>query len=237
MADYDALVKDYDGEKKENMLGEARAFNEKIKARAFSLDLTPVEEAEYKKTLNITETGIMGYIEIPKINVSYPIYHGIEEATLQVAIGHLSGTSLPVGGIGTHTVLSGHRGLPSAKLFSDLDELVVGDTFTIQTLDQTLAYEVDQILIVLPTEIDSLRIEPDKDLVSLVTCTPYGINSHRLLVRGHRVDYRTGADFIPGEALLIEEYVVAWFIAIPILFCLVIRVFVSAYLRSKDYKK
>ena len=131
----------------------------------------------------------MSYIEIPKIKCSLSIYHGTDEGVLQIAIGHIEGSSLPVGGVNTHCVLSGHRGLPSAKLFSNLDKLEEGDIFMIRTLDQTLTYEVDQIRIVLPDEVDDLKIEEGKDLCTLVTCTPYGINTHRLLVRGHRTKY------------------------------------------------
>lgn len=145
-------------------------------------------QQEYNQQLNVTGNGLMGYIEIPSIDCYLPIYHGTDEAVLQVAVGHLEGSSLPVGGSSTHCVLSGHRGLPSAKLFSDLDKMAVGDVFILHTLDELLMYEVDQILTVLPTELDALNIEKDEDFCTLVTCTPYGINSHRLLVRGHRIE-------------------------------------------------
>ena len=142
----------------------------------------------YAQTLDISGTGIMGYITIPKISVELPIYHGTDEGVLQVAAGHLEGSSLPVGGAGTHAVISAHRGLPSAKLFTNLDELEVGDRFTITVLNRVLTYEVDQISIVLPTEIDQLLPTEGMDYVTLMTCTPYGINTHRLLVRGKRVE-------------------------------------------------
>ena len=148
----------------------------------------PSKLAGYEKTLDITGTGIMGYISIPKIKVELPIYHGTEDGVLQIACGHLEGSSLPVGGASTHAVLSAHRGLPSAKLFTNLDKLETEDTFTITILDRVLTYQVDEIAIVLPSETDKLQIEEGKDYCTLMTCTPYGINTHRLLVRGHRVE-------------------------------------------------
>jgi len=168
---------------------DARAYNAGILER-YNLYLpSEEEEATYQELLNISENGIMAYIDIPKINIKLPIYHGTSESVLQVAIGHIEWSSLPIGGESTHCIVSGHRGLPSAKLFTDLDEMVVGDQFYIHVLDQTLAYEVDQINIVLPEELENLMIEEGQDYVTLVTCTPYGINTHRMLVRGHRIDY------------------------------------------------
>ena len=166
----------------------------------------------------------MGYIEIPEIKVSLPIYHGVDEGILQIAIGHITGTSLPVGGEGTHCVVSGHRGLPSAKLFTDLDKLVEGDIFMMRVLDETLTYEVDQILIVEPQETGALRIEEGKDYCTLVTCTPYGINTHRLLVRGHRIDNIEEAKNVrvTSDAIQIEPLLVAPVVAIPILLLLLI---------------
>ncbi|WP_202982873.1 class C sortase [Sharpea azabuensis] len=149
------------------------------------------EEALYKKTLDVTGTGIMGYVEIPKINVSLPIYHGDDQAILQIAIGHIPGTSLPVGGKGTHSVLSGHRGLPSARLFTDIDQLKKGDIFMLQVMDNTLTYKVDQISVVLPSDMSKMQIDPNQDYCTLMTCTPYGVNTHRLLVRGHRISRKS----------------------------------------------
>ena len=171
----------------------------------------------------------MSYIEIPKIKCSLPIYHGTDEAVLQIAVGHIEGSSLPVGGVNTHCVLSGHRGLPSAKLFSDLDKLEEGDLFMIRTLNQTLTYEVDQIRIVLPEEIDDLEIVEGEDLCTLVTCTPYGINTHRLLVRGHRVANQEDAENIrvTAEAMQVDTRIVAAFVAVPILLVLLIWLLVS----------
>ena len=156
--------------------------------------------AEYEALLNIAGSGVMGYIEIPELKVSLPVYHGVDEGVLQIAVGHIPGTSLPTGGKGTHRVLSGHRGLPSAKLFTNLDQLREGDIFMLRILDETLTYEVDQILIVEPHEVEALAIDPNEDYCTLVTCTPYGINTHRLLVRGHRVENQAEAQAVRGAA-------------------------------------
>jgi sortase A len=166
----------------------------------------------------------MGYIEIPQIKVSLPIYHGVSDVVLQVAVGHIEGTSIPLGGIGTHSVLSGHRGLPSAKLFTDLDKLVVGDIFLMRILNETITYEIDQILIVKPDEVDALEIEEDKDYCTLVTCTPYGVNSHRMLVRGHRIENLEQAKDIKivAEAFQLDPLLIAPILASPILLLLLI---------------
>ena len=189
IATYSDAVEEMDTSDYERMWAEADAYNEKLYESGHGLGLAEDEKKEYDSLLDVSGTGIMSYIEIPSIKCSLPIYHGTDEAVLQIAVGHIEGSSLPVGGVNTHCVLSGHRGLPSAKLFSDLDKLEEGDLFMIRTLDQTLTYEVDQIRIVLPDEVEDLKIEEGKDLCTLVTCTPYGINTHRLLVRGHRVKY------------------------------------------------
>ena len=169
------------------------------------------EKQEYSSLLDVSGTGIIGYIEVDKIQCSLPIYHGTDEGVLQIAIGHLEGTSLPVGGEGTHCTLSGHRGLPSAKLFTDLDQMVEGDTFVIRVLDETLTYEVDQIRIVEPHETSFLEIEEGKDLCTLMTCTPYGVNTHRLLVRGHRIANTADSDNIrvTADAIQIQPTMVA----------------------------
>ena len=188
IASYIEEVESVDPAEYEREWARAREYNRALinKPNRFLLD--EEEYAEYESLLNLTGSGIMGYIEIPKINCSLPVYHGTDEAVLQIAVGHIEGTSLPTGDIGTHTVLSGHRGLPSAKLFTDLDQLEEGDLFVIRVMDQIMTYEVDQILIVLPEEMDGLAIDPEQDYCTLVTCTPYGINSHRLLVRGRRTE-------------------------------------------------
>ena len=173
----------------------------------------------YEQTLDLSGTGIMGYITIQKIGVELPIYHGTGEGVLQVAAGHLQGSSLPVGGAGTHAVISAHRGLPSAKLFTNLDELEVGDTFTVTVLDRVLTYEVDLISIVLPNETDLLQPTLGKDYLTLMTCTPYGINTHRLLVRGHRVETVENQKHIrvTADAVRVQPAVVAPLLAVPLL--------------------
>ena len=194
----------------------------------------------YDETLDITGTGIMGYIDIDKINVELPIYHGIAKEVLQIGAGHLTGTSLPAGGESTHCVLSGHRGLPSAKLFTDLDELEIGDTFTITVLDRCFTYQVDQIKIVLPDEFEDLRIVDGKDYCTLLTCTPYGINSHRLLVRGVRVknieEKKVGV-FVKNEAFRIDPLIVAPIAAIPLLVITFTLIFISDKRQRKKQKK
>jgi len=208
----------------EKMLADAADYNIALFSKEQPLFLSEQEKAVYNSLLDVTGTGIIGYIEIPKIDCELPIYHGTQEGILQVAIGHLEGTSLPIGGVNTHCVLSGHRGLPSAKLFTELDELVVGDLFMLRVLDETYTYEVEKILIVEPHEVDSLEMEPGKDLCTLVTCTPYGINTHRLLVRGHRVENlkETTTLRITADATRIEPMIVAPIVAIPILLVLLV---------------
>lgn len=193
----------------------------------------------YAQTLDISGTGIMGYITIPKISVELPIYHGTDEGVLQVAAGHLEGSSLPVGGAGTHAVISAHRGLPSAKLFTNLDELEVGDRFTITVLNRVLTYEVDQISIVLPTEIDQLLPTEGMDYVTLMTCTPYGINTHRLLVRGKRVETTESQKHIrvAADAFRIDPIIVATILAIPMLLAALVGVLVAPHLRKRSKRR
>lgn len=189
IADYTNAVSELESEAYDNLLLAARAYNKKLAKRQGGFQkLTEALQKEYDSLLDPTETGIMGYIEIPKINCRLAIGHGTEEAVLQKSAGHLPGSSLPVGGKSTHCVISGHRGLPSASLFSNLDVLQTGDCFTLNTLGEVLTYEVDQVLTVLPTQTEALQILKNQDLCTLVTCTPYGVNSHRLLVRGHRIE-------------------------------------------------
>ena len=199
----------------------ADAFNQAIAADPEALYHAD-RFISYNSTMDITGTGIMGYITIEKIGVELPIYHGTSDAVLQVAAGHLEGTSLPVGGASTHAVISAHRGLPSAKLFTNLDQLEVGDTFTITVLDRTLTYEVDNISIVLPTETDSLKVVDGKDYVTLMTCTPYGINTHRLLVRGRRITTPDKLKHIrvTSDAIKIEPILTAPIMALPLLLVL-----------------
>jgi sortase A len=179
----------------------------------------------------------MGYVEIPEIAVTLPVYHGTDDAVLQVAVGHLEWTSLPVGGEGTHSVVSGHRGLPSAKLFTDLDKLMVGDLFMFRILDEVITYEVDQILIVEPHEIQNLQIMSGKDLCTLVTCTPYGINSHRLLVRGHRVENPEESKIVrvTSDAMQIEPMIIAPIVALPMLLILLIGILLPKRKKHRRY--
>ena len=199
-------------------------FNASITRRDNIFLLTESERDHYEELLNLSGNGIMGYIEIPSIDCTLPIYHGTDEDVLQIAVGHLDWTSLPVGGESTHCVLSGHRGLPSAKLFTNLDKLVVGDVFMLRILDEVLTYEVDQILIVEPNDMDALQMVPGQDLCTLVTCTPYGVNSHRLLVRGHRIDNIPEAKIVhvTADATPIEPMIVASIVAIPMLLMLLL---------------
>ena len=172
----------------EGLLEQAQAFNREIFENGGLGNLTDEQKAAYETLLNLNGDGVMGYIEIPRLELKLSIGHGTEEDVLQRMVGHIEGSSLPVGGESTHAVLSAHRGLPTAKLFSDLDLMQVGDRFTIHTLNQTLTYQVDQITVILPEEIEALAIEPGGDYVTLMTCTPYAVNTHRLLVRGVRVE-------------------------------------------------
>ena len=199
----------------------------------------PEEVSGYTDTLDVSGTGIMGYITISKIGVELPIYHGTSDSVLQVAAGHLEGSSLPVGGAGTHAVISAHRGLPSAKLFTNLDELEAGDTFTITVLDRVLTYEVDQISIVLPTETDLLQPVEGKDYVTLMTCTPYGINTHRLLVRGKRIENAENQKHIrvTADALRIEPIIVAPALAVPMLLVMLVVMLAVPHLRKRKNQR
>ena len=189
IATYTKQVEKLDDSQNKEMLKAARKYNKSLLKKSDHWKLSKKDKKKYESLLDVSGTGIMGYIEVPKIDCSLPIYHGTDEGALQIAIGHLEGSSLPVGGKNTHCVLSGHRGLPSARLFTDLDQMEEGDIFILNILGRKLAYEVDQIKVVLPEEMSDLEIEEGKDLCTLVTCTPYGINTHRLLVRGHRTKY------------------------------------------------
>ena len=224
IAAYSQEVSKLDENRYDELWQQAWEYNRSLVGRENAYLLDDSQKAEYERLLDVSGMGIMGYIEIPSLKVSLPIYHGTEESVLQVAVGHLEWTSLPVGGESTHCVLSGHRGLPSAKLFTDLDRLVVGDRFRLGVLDQVLTYEVDQILIVEPQDTEALLIEEGKDLCTLVTCTPYGINIHRLLVRGHRVETEKDAKNVrvTSDAIQIEPYLVAPVVAAPVLLVLLL---------------
>ena len=204
IAGYVAASNDMTKEQRQKMWDQAVAYNQKLSQKGTNFNLSEEELKEYNSILDVTGTAIMGYVDIPKINISLPIYHGTDEAVLQVAIGHIAGSSLPVGGAGSHCVVSGHRGLPSARLFTDLDKLQDGDHFMLQVLGETLTYQVDQIRTVLPDELGDLQIEEGQDYCTLVTCTPYGVNTRRLLVRGHRVANDEGDVMINADATQVD---------------------------------
>lgn len=224
IASYAEQVANLDNDTYDQLWEDARAYNRSLLLRDNAFLLSEEQKADYVRLLDVSGLGIMGYIEIPAIDVSLPIYHGTEESVLQIAVGHLDWTSLPVGGMSTHCVLSGHRGLPSAKLFTNLDKLAEGDVFMLRVLDEVLTYEVDQVLIVEPHETDALHIVEGEDYCTLVTCTPYGINTHRLLVRGHRIENIEEAKVVrvTADAIQIEPLLVAPIVAIPILLVLLI---------------
>ena len=235
IASYAEQVADLDDNTYDQIWADARAYNEPLDNSTSRFVMTEEQKKIYAALLNIADTGVMGYIEIPKIKCNLPIYHGTDEAVLQIAIGHVQGSSLPAGGESTHCVLSGHRGLPSAKLFSDLDQLTEGDVFLLRVLDETLTYEVDQIRTVLPDELDDLAIEEGKEYCTLVTCTPYGINSHRLLVRGHRVENQASASTIrvTADAMQIEPLLIAPLVAVPMLLVLLVMVLIPHRTKKK----
>lgn len=222
--EYVDSVQNIDEEAYQSIWEAARKYNETLLDRFDSFHLTEEQQKQYSSLLNVDGTGVMGYLEIDKIGVEVPIYHGIDEIMLQRAIGHLDWSSLPVGGESTHSVISGHRGLPSMRLLTDLDRVREGDTFTLVILNDVLTYEVDQIRIVEPTDLTDLTIEKGKDYCTLVTCTPYGVNTHRLLVRGHRIENIAGDIGIVSEAILVDNLIVAGILACLILIALLLWV-------------
>ncbi len=224
IASYVDQVANIDDAQYEELWDAAWDYNQSLLHRPNDFLLSDEQKEIYKSLLDFGGNGIMGYIEIPVIDVMLPIYHGTKESVLQIAVGHLDWTSLPVGGAGSHCVVSGHRGLPSARLFTDLDRLEVGDVFMLHVLNEILTYEIDQILIVEPQDTDPLLIEPGKDLCTMITCTPYGINSHRMLVRGHRIESQEEPKVIriTADAVRIEPLMVAPIVAVPILLVLLI---------------
>ncbi len=224
IASYAETVSQLDTAQYDEMWKAAQDYNRSLAQRETAFALTDEQKAAYESLLDVSGLGVRGYLELPELDCSRPIYHGTEESVLQGAVGHLEWSSLPVGGEGTHCVLSGHRGLPSAKLFTNLDKLAVGDTFLLRVLDEVLTYEVDQILIVEPEQVDALGIVPGEDYCTLVTCTPYGINTHRLLVRGHRVENTPEAArmHVTADATQFDPLLVAPVLAIPVLLLLLI---------------
>ncbi|MEE1076244.1 MAG: class C sortase [Acutalibacteraceae bacterium] len=237
IANYDSVIEDLSTEDCSKIFEDAIKYNEALRKIRFPL-MYYDEVSGYDDLLNVAENGIMGYIRIDKINVELPIYHGIDETVLQVAVGHIKGSSLPTGGKSTHCALSAHRGLPSARLFTDLDKLETGDVFTLTILDRTLTYQVDQISVVDPENIEPLYVVDGEDYCTLVTCTPYGVNSHRMLVRGTRIEnekqllnIRVNAD-----AALVDPLVVAPFLATPVLLTLFISVMLPKRRKNITYK-
>ena len=236
VAAYASAINNLDEHQYDEVFQAAEEYNMRLKESGVLWNMSEEQKADYYAQLDVTGLGVMAYIDIPKIGITLPIYHGTSDTVLQVGIGHLEGTSLPVGGEGSHCSVSGHRGLPSARLFTDLGQLQEGDRFTITVLDQTMTYEVDQIRIVLPNELEELAIDPAADYVTLVTCTPYGVNSHRMLVRGKRVENDPDEVIVLSEAVLIEPRIFAFGISIPMFLILYIWMMVSTG-KEIQYKK
>lgn len=235
IANYDSVMANISEEDYSHLFDAAMAYNRQLRELQFPL-MYYDEIPGYFDLLDVTGTGIIGYINIEKINVQLPIYHGTDEAVLQIAVGHVQGSSLPTGGEGTHCVLSAHRGLPSARLFTDLDKMEIGDTFTLSVIDLLMTYQVDQILIVEPNDVESLYPVEGEDYCTLVTCTPYGINSHRLLVRGSRIENeKQYANIrVTADAALIEPVLVAPMVAAPILLVLFILLMLPKPHKKKE---
>lgn len=237
IANYEQVLNQIDDNHYDEIMAKAYEYNSKL-----SKVYAPFENYDqvegYEDILDITGTGIIGYISIPTIKVELAIYHGTSEGVLNIAAGHLQGSSFPVGGENTHAVVSAHRGLPSAKLFSDLDKLYVGDTFTITVLGNVLTYEVEEILIIEPTEVDKLSIIPNGDYITLMTCTPYGINTHRLLIRSHRIDtiYKSNVK-VSADAVQVDPMLVVPVIAFPLLIGLIIFWVLESKKRKPDIKR
>lgn len=227
----------------QKILESAKQYNQKVSEIGVRWYLNQNEKALYNQELSFNEQGNMGYIDIPKINTKLSIFHGTEEDILQTSVGHLEGTSLPIGGKSTHSALSGHRGLPSAKLFSDLDKLAIGDIFILHVLNETFTYEVDQIRVVLPNNVSDIKIVEGMDYSTLITCTPYGVNTHRLLVRGHRIKNIDGDARVIADAIQIEPMFITPFLIVPMVLFLILYTLISTtrasrklrYLKSKNF--
>lgn len=232
---YEELLKNANTIDYEELFNKANSYNQELEKLKNPL-ISYSKIANPESILNINGTGMIGYITIEKIRVELPIYYGTDESILNSSAGLLEGTSLPVGGLGTHAVISAHRGLPSSVLFTDLDKLEIGDTFNIKVLNQTLTYEIDQILIVRPNEVDSLAIDSTKDYVTLMTCTPYGINSHRLLVRGHRITSPPTEAYITTDAFKVNRLIVMPITCMPIIIgWLIVIAFKPISKKQKNY--
>ena len=233
---YNEISESISSEKYNKILEAAREYNKRVASTENAI-ISPERIPRYEQTLDITGTGIMGYLTIEKIKVELPIYHSVDDNILQVAVGHLPGTSLPIGGNGTHAVMSGHRGLPSARLFTDLDKLEPGDIFRITVLSEVLTYQVDQVKTVKPYEIEDLEVDPNKDYCTLFTCTPYGINSHRLLVRGVRTETKEEHKvYVANDVFIVSPLIVAPIIAAPILLFLLILLMFNGGKKNKMHK-
>lgn len=237
IVDYESILNNISKEDYTSYFEKANNYNKKLLAMKRPL-LTYKNIKDYNQILNLNGNGMIGYLTIDKIKVELPIYHGTSNEVLSKAVGHLEGTSLPVGGSGTHSVLSAHRGLPSFKLFTDLDKLEIGDTFVINVLDQTLTYQIDKITIVKPNQVNDLKIEKDKDYVTLLTCTPYGINTHRLLVRGVRIENINNKKlFVTTEGFKISKLVVMPLVAIPLILILLLIILFKPIEKRIDFKE
>lgn len=226
VATYDEAVAKMNELDLELMFADAQKYNEDLLKEGNRYFPTAAMHERYESTLNVNQDGLMGTVVIPSVSINLPIFHGTNEYLLQKNIGHIEGSSLPVGGPSTHCVISGHRGLPSAKLFTDIVKLKEGDVFMLRVLGKTLTYEVDQIRTVLPAEVNDLEIVPGEDLVTLVTCTPYGINSHRMLIRGHRIA-NLPDDMTTQDASLFDRNLVAIGIAVVVLIGLMAWIFLK----------
>lgn len=225
IANHKQMLAEMDEEELSEVLAKAIEYNQNLAGTGMNWEPSEQETELYNSELNPFDTGMMGYIEIPKIDVRLAIYHGVDDAVLQVGVGHIEASSLPVGGQSTHCILSGHRGLPSARLFTDLDQMSKGDMFYLHTLNQTLAYQVDNICVVEPMDVSALQIEEGKDYCTLVTCTPYGVNTHRLLVRGVRVAYQQEDEenfVLTADATILHPVQILPLVAAPMLVLLLV---------------
>ena len=239
ISQYSESLAKLDAEQKAAMIDEAEEYNRRLLNRQTGFALTPEQKEQYDKLLNISSNGVIGYVEIPSIGVSLPVYHGTEEKVLQVAVGHLEWSSLPVGGSSTHSVLSAHRGLPSAKLFTDLDEVVEGDRFMLFVLNDIYTYEVDKISIIEPDDTQCLQISIGEDYCTLFTCTPYGINSHRLCVRGRRVSNIQSSEVarVVADAAQIDPLIATPILLLPFLVVGLIVLMFDDRAQFHQYKK
>lgn len=237
VVDYTERIEKMDDSEKLNEIGRAVDYNSTLVDNGRRFSPNKQEKDLYSSILSVDDNGMMGYITIPELRLKLAIYHGVDESVLQVGIGHIEGSSLPVGGEGTHCVISGHRGLPSAKLFTDIDKLVVGDVFMLHVYDEMLTYEVDQILIVEPEDYSALAIEEGKDYCTLVTCTPYGINTHRLLVRGHRVENKViEGTRVTSDAIKVNKYLVIAGLSLLLLFVYYLFVLIVRLYKKKRHE-